>query len=191
LEYNSSTLTLYQFDQALRKVLVDSKQILEDSRAIAELIGRVHLGARFASTIRKAADRFDLLQQQPSVSPKAGANALPVDAPGTEPLYDARLFVPPASTAQPQSAGQMWPFDFSLTGCINEGSGSWLAANSMDWASQFLSTNAPTTGSTSAESADDHIAELDALIFDFGGGSSGSTYNSNNWAASLPFGNME
>jgi len=96
--------------------------------------------------------------------------------------------VPPSATGQPEGVGQMWPFDFSLSGGINEGSGSWLATSGMDWASQFLA-NPPTTG-TSASSADEHIAGLDALLFDFGSGSGQTTYNSN-WAASLPFGNME
>jgi hypothetical protein len=103
--------------------------------------------------------------------------------------FDSRLFVPPSAAGQPEGAGQMWPFDFSLSGGINEGSGSWLASSSMDWANQFLA-NPPTTGTTSASSADEHIAGLDALLFDFGGGSGQTTYNSN-WAASLPFGNME
>lgn len=161
--------------------------MLEDSRAIAELIGRVHLGARFASTIRKAAERFQLLHE--ATSPKSGTMLPQAEALALEGNYDNRLFVPPVDASQPQGVGQMWPFDFSITGGINEGSGSWLASNSMDWATQFLS-NPPTTGGTSASSADEQIADLDSLLFDFGGGSGQSTFNSN-WAASLPFGSME
>lgn len=175
------------FFQATRKSLLDPNKVLDDSRAVAELIGRVHLGARFASTIRKAADRFQHLQEE--TSPKSATAAPPAEASNLNMSYDSRLFVPPIDSSQPQGAGQMWPFDFSLTGGINEGSGSWLASNSMDWATQFLA-NPPTTGATSAGSADEHIADLDALLFDFGGGSGQTTYNSN-WAASLPFGSME
>lgn len=166
---------------------MDPKQVLEDSRAIADLVGKVHLGTRFASTIRKAGERFQHLQEESS--PKSGTSlAQPADLSAMQGNYDSRLFVPPNVTGQTEDVGQMWPFDFSLSGGINEGSGSWLANNGMDWANQFLA-NPPTTG-TSASSADEHIAGLDALLFDFGGGSGQATYNAN-WAASLPFGSME